>query len=67
MIDTVEHPTLGPLEDLKAAGFPLKFGAATSGYGGAPAFCGAHNLEILGNLLGLDANEIANLTERGII
>ena len=67
MIDTIEHPTLGPLEDLKAAGFPLKFGAATSGYGGAPAFCGAHNSEILGNLLGLDANEIANLTERGII
>ena len=67
MIDMIEHPELGPLTDLKAAGFPLKFGAASSGYGGAAAHCGTHNIEVLGDLLGLSKQEVADLSVRGVI
>ena len=67
MIDMLEHPELGPLTDLKAAGFPLKFGAAASSYGGAAAHCGAHNIEVLGDLLGLSKQEVADLSVRGVI
>lgn len=67
MIDTVEHPTLGLLPGLKAAGFPLKFSAAETGYEGAAAVCGAHNREVLGSLLGLDDAELDALTARAII
>jgi len=67
MIDTVEHPELGPLPGLKAAGFPLQFGAADSGYAGAAARSGAHNGEIFAGLLGLDDREIDDLKDRGII
>lgn len=67
MIDTVEHPVLGPMPGLKAAGFPLKFSEAETGYAGAPAPLGAHNREILGGLLGLNDVELDALAERSII
>jgi len=67
MIDTVDHPALGSLPGLKAAGFPLKFSAAASGYAGAAAPLGAHNREIFGGLLGLDDTTLDDLAERSII
>lgn len=67
MIDTIEHPTLGLLDGLKAAGFPVKFGAAETGYRGAAVDCGAHNREILGDLLGLNDTELADLKARSVI
>ena len=67
MIDTVAHPVLGDLPDLKAAGFPLKFSSAETGYGGAAAPCGTHNEEVYGDLLDLDPSEIESLKARAII
>ena len=67
MIDTVSHPTLGALPGLRAAGFPLKFSAAESGYGAAAAPLGAHNRAVLQEWLGMDAAEIDDLARREII
>ena len=67
MIKTVAHPTLGELPELKAAGFPLKFSDAETGYGGAAAPCGTHNEEVYANLLNLKPEEIAVLKARTII
>lgn len=67
MINTVSHPDLGVLPNLKAAGFPLKFSAAETGYGGAAAHGGAHNAELLRDLLDLEDTEIEDLAARSII
>ncbi|MEC7538497.1 MAG: CoA transferase [Pseudomonadota bacterium] len=67
MIDTVSHPLLGELPGLKAAGFPLKFSAAETGYEGTAAPSGTHNAEVFRDLLGLDENEVADLSRRSVI
>ncbi len=67
MITVVEHPTLGPLAGLKAAGFPLKFSAADTGYEGSAALTGSHTRAILKDLLGLDENRLDELQTSGII
>lgn len=67
MIDTVEHPALGPLTSLKAAGFPLKFSGAETGYSGAAAPSGTHTREVLSDLLDLDAATLDDLAARSII
>lgn len=67
MIDTVEHPALGPLPGLKAAGFPLKFSGAETGYAGAAVPSGTHTREVLSDLLDLDAAALDDLAMRSII
>ena len=67
MIDVVEHPTLGPLGGLKAAGFPLKFSAADTGYRGAAVASGADTDDVLKALLGLNDARLADLRARAII
>ena len=67
MIDTVSHPMLGELSNLKAAGFPLKFSAGKTGYSGTAAPCGTHNGEVYRDLLGLDSDEIERLAGKSII
>ncbi|MEE2688531.1 MAG: CoA transferase [Pseudomonadota bacterium] len=67
MIDTVSHPTLGELPGLKAAGFPLKFSAAETGYESTAAPSGTHNAEVFRDLLYLDENEVADLARRSVI
>ena len=67
MIEPVAHPALGVLTDVQAAGFPLKFSATKTGYEGAAALRGAHKREIFGELLGLSAEEIDDLSCRSIL
>lgn len=67
MVQPVEHPTVGLLDRLKAAGFPLKFSAAETGYHGAAAPTGTHNREVFGELLGLSEAEMAALAGRGVV
>lgn len=67
MIDTVAHPALGPLSGLKAAGFPLKFSGAETGYEGAAVLSGAHTREVLSDLLDLDAAALDDLAARSVI
>ncbi len=63
----LQHPTLGALADVGAPGFPLKFGAASVGYDAPAPLPRQHNREIYGELLGLDASEIARLRDAGVI
>lgn len=67
MITTVEHPLLGPLGGLKAAGFPLKFSEAHSGYDTPAAVTGTHTTGILRDCLGLSDSRIEELRASGII
>ncbi len=63
----LQHPTLGALAGVGAPGFPLKFGAASVGYDAPAPLPRQHNREIYGELLGLDASEIARLRDAGVI
>ena len=63
----LEHPTLGPLDDVGAPGFPLKFSHAAAGYDTPAPLPRQHNGEIYGGLLGLDATEIERLAGLGVI
>lgn len=67
MIEIVEHPTLGPLGGLKAAGFPLKFSAAKTGFAGPAALTGSHTREVLQELLGISSDEVDRLRARSVI
>jgi crotonobetainyl-CoA:carnitine CoA-transferase CaiB-like acyl-CoA transferase len=63
----LDHPTLGPLADIGAPGFPIKFGAATAGYDAPAPLPRQHNREIYAGLLGLDESEIDRLEKAGVI
>jgi crotonobetainyl-CoA:carnitine CoA-transferase CaiB-like acyl-CoA transferase len=55
MLEALRHPALGACPDVVAAGFPLRFSAAPSGYGTPAPLVGRDNDAIWGGLLGLDA------------
>jgi formyl-CoA transferase len=63
----LEHPTLGPLADVGAPGFPLKFSNAAAGYDSPAPLPRQHNGEIYRDLLGLDPVEIERLAKAGVI
>ncbi len=67
MVEDLVHPTLGALDGLGAAGFPIKFSGTETGYEGLPVLPGTNNREILGGLLGLDDAALEKLAEDGII
>ena len=67
MVTPLLHPTLGTLPGLAAAGFPIKFSEAETGYAGAAVRPGQHNNEIFGTLLGLDEQGVTRLKVSGII
>lgn len=48
MVQPREHPTLGRLDRLKAAGFPWEISAPETCYHGAAALTGTHNREVFG-------------------
>ncbi|MFT7598293.1 MAG: crotonobetainyl-CoA:carnitine CoA-transferase CaiB-like acyl-CoA transferase [Acidimicrobiales bacterium] len=66
MIEPVEHPTLGVLDGLKAAGFPLKFSGGETGYRHGAVVTGADTRRILGEL-GLSESDLDDLEARTII
>ena len=67
MYQALEHPTLGTLAGVGAPGFPLKFGAAATGYDSPAPLPRQHNHEIYAGLLGLDSAELARLGAAGVI
>jgi len=67
MYEPLEHPTLGKLDGVGAPGFPLKFSNAETGYRTPAVLARTHNHEVLGDLLGLDEEELARLVAAGII
>lgn len=54
MLEPLRHPTLGPMPDFIAPGFPLKFTAAPGGYATPAPLVGADNAAIWADELGLD-------------
>jgi crotonobetainyl-CoA:carnitine CoA-transferase CaiB-like acyl-CoA transferase len=64
MIETVEHPTVGPL---KMLGIPFKFSDTPASVRRPPPTLGQHTEEILESEIGLDAGAIARLREDKVI
>jgi crotonobetainyl-CoA:carnitine CoA-transferase CaiB-like acyl-CoA transferase len=61
------HPTLGPVDDLYGSGLPIRFSEATVGFDRPPPALGEHNDFVYGELLGIDAEELARLREDRVI
>lgn len=64
MIVDVEHPVTGALRLL---GSPLRWGDAPAPVRYPPPLLGEHTEEILGDLLGIDAEQVAALRAAGVI
>ena len=60
----LDDPVVGPI--MQQAPFPRLIGEATPVPTGAPML-GAHTDEVLGSLLGLSADELADLRARSVI
>jgi crotonobetainyl-CoA:carnitine CoA-transferase CaiB-like acyl-CoA transferase len=61
----MEHTGAGV--HLPMIGSPIKMSATPPSYRRAPPACGEHTDEVLAELLGLSASEIAGLRDRGIV
>ncbi|HKV99434.1 MAG TPA: CoA transferase [Vicinamibacterales bacterium] len=64
MIETLDHPTIGPLKNV---GLPIKLSATPGRARSAPPRLGEHTRGVLGNDLGMDEQEISALAARGIV
>jgi len=60
------HPKYGMVE-ICAMGLPIRFSGATAGFDQPPPELGEHNQRVYGEILGYDANRIAELRAQGII
>jgi crotonobetainyl-CoA:carnitine CoA-transferase CaiB-like acyl-CoA transferase len=64
MILDAEHPQAGKM---KLLGFPIKLSETPATLRCAPPVLGEHNRDILGGLLGMSDDEIADLKEQGAV
>ena len=67
MLQDLPHPTLGPLPDVKTAGFPIKFSDSPGRLDQPAPLSGQHNEEILCGLLGMGKQELEKLKGEGVI
>jgi crotonobetainyl-CoA:carnitine CoA-transferase CaiB-like acyl-CoA transferase len=63
IMQTMKHPTAGPF---KMPGWPVRFGGRTPEVKPAPLL-GQHTKEVLGDWLGLGADEIEQLGKDGVV
>jgi crotonobetainyl-CoA:carnitine CoA-transferase CaiB-like acyl-CoA transferase len=63
IMQTMKHPTAGPF---KMPGWPVRFGGRTPEVKPAPLL-GQHTKEVLGDWLGLGADEIKQLSKDGVV
>ena len=61
------HPKYGAADGIYAMGLPIRFSDATAGFDQPPPGLGEHNHRVYGDLLGYDANRIAELRAQGVI
>ncbi|MFM6854286.1 MAG: CaiB/BaiF CoA transferase family protein [Sphingopyxis sp.] len=64
----VEHPVYGSTIDLRTAGVPIQFSAASTGFDDVlPIHIGQHNRDILVDMLGYDDARLAALAAAGAV
>jgi crotonobetainyl-CoA:carnitine CoA-transferase CaiB-like acyl-CoA transferase len=63
-LETITYPGVGPVRVCRT---PMRFSNARVGITRNPPMLGEHNAEVLGTLLGLSADRIAELTGAGIL
>jgi crotonobetainyl-CoA:carnitine CoA-transferase CaiB-like acyl-CoA transferase len=63
----LEHPELGPVDELYGSGFPIRFSGARAGYEAPAPHLGEHNDFVLGGLLGYPPERIDALRAAGTI
>jgi len=61
------EPQYGTSGGIYAMGLPIRFSEATAGFDQPPPELGEHNQRVYGEILGYDANRIAELRAQGII
>lgn len=64
MVQTVEHPTCGPI---KLVNTPVKYSDSTPGIRMAPPTLGQHTDEVLENVIGMSGEEIDELKAAGVL
>ena len=64
MVISMQHPKLG---EVRTVGSPFKMSASKVSYRHPPPLMGEHTSEVLGEVLGLSAAEIAALHEKGAV
>jgi len=64
MVVTADHPSAG---EIRMTGRPMKFPGASQPPLSAPPLLGQHTAEVLSDELGCSADEIAGLSDRGVI
>jgi CoA:oxalate CoA-transferase len=61
------HPKYGAADGIYAMGLPIRFSQAAAGFDQPPPRLGEHNQRVYGEILGYDANRIAELRAQGVI
>jgi CoA:oxalate CoA-transferase len=61
------HPKYGAADGIYAMGLPIRFSEATAGFDQPPPGLGEHNQRVYGEILGYDADRIAELRAQGVI
>jgi CoA:oxalate CoA-transferase len=67
MVVDLEHPSAGLLPGVKGFGMPIRFVEHPVQFDQPAPLLGAHNEEIYGTMLGLDATALAELRDKGVI
>jgi len=67
MVVDLEHPSAGPLRGVKGFGMPIRFVEHPVQFDQPAPLLGAHNEEIYGEALGVDAAALAELQAKGVI
>jgi crotonobetainyl-CoA:carnitine CoA-transferase CaiB-like acyl-CoA transferase len=61
------HPKYGVVDGIYAMGLPIRFSEARAGFDQPPPGLGEHNQRVYGEILGYDADRIAELRAQGVI
>ena len=67
MVVPLSHPTHGPMPGVKGFGMPIKFVQNPIQFDRPAPELGAHNDDVYGQVLGLDADKLRALKDQGVI